>query len=110
MADTRGTMSVSGRVAKDQEQLEAERFAKLMRAIAWLEALPSTTLPDVVATQSARAIEELAQIDLHVQVAGPRNRSWAAGPQKIALLVGEHLFVTWSNPKPFSILGITGLQ
>jgi hypothetical protein len=60
-----GTMSVSSRVTKDQEQLEAERHAESMSTIAWLEALPSTTIPDVVATQRARATEELAQIDLH---------------------------------------------
>jgi hypothetical protein len=59
------TMSVSGRVAKDEEDLEAGRYAELLRTIAWLEALPSTTIPDVVATQRARAIEALAQIDLH---------------------------------------------
>jgi hypothetical protein len=56
-------MSVSGRAAKDQEQL-VQRYAELMRTIAWLEALPSATIPDVVAAQRARAIEELAQIDL----------------------------------------------
>jgi hypothetical protein len=57
-------MSASGRVAKDQEQLE-QRYAELMRTIAWLETLPSTTIPDVVAAQRARAIDELARIDLH---------------------------------------------
>ena len=58
-------MSASGPVAKNQEQLDAERYAMLMRTIAWLEALPSTTIADVIAAQHARAIEELAQIDLH---------------------------------------------
>jgi hypothetical protein len=35
-----------------------------MRALAWLEALPLTAIPDVVAAQRARVTEELLQIVL----------------------------------------------
>jgi hypothetical protein len=45
-----------------QLHADTERFAKLRRAIAWFDSLPSTTIPDVVAAQRARAIEELLQI------------------------------------------------
>jgi hypothetical protein len=86
-------------------------FRTAPSAIAWLEALPSTPLPDVAATQSARTIEELAQSASTCRSQVHEFAVGELGRKKImALLVGEHQFVTWPNQKPFSILGITGLQ
>jgi hypothetical protein len=81
-------MLVSGRAAKDQEQLE-QRYAELMRTIAWLEALPTTTIPDVVANQRARAIEELAQTDLHRARRGSTKSEPSKNNPKYTVLVWE---------------------
>jgi two-component sensor histidine kinase len=60
----------------DQGLQDVERCAKLMRAIAWLETLRKTDVPDLVAAQRSRLVEELRQIalrrqrmvDIHVDV------------------------------------------
>ena len=52
------------RVSEDQELADTERYAKLARAFARLEVLPNTTIPDVVAAQRARVVEELLRFAL----------------------------------------------
>jgi two-component sensor histidine kinase len=49
------------------QQADAERCAKLKRAIAWLDTLRKTAIPDVVTAQRLRFIEELHQVDLRRQ-------------------------------------------
>jgi len=56
-------MNVGARSA-DQKLADMERYAKLVQAFAWLDALPNTTIPDVVAAQRARVVEELLQISI----------------------------------------------
>jgi hypothetical protein len=50
--------------AEDQQKADAKRYVKLMRAIAWLDALPNTAIPDVVAAQRLRLTEELREVAL----------------------------------------------
>jgi len=68
-------MSAGARL-ENQVQADAERYAKLSRAIAWLAASPKTTVPDVVAAQHARIIEGADLFALHtsfaVEPASPR--------------------------------------
>jgi hypothetical protein len=49
---------------EDQQKADAKRYAKLMRTIAWLDALPNTAIPDVVAAQRLRLTEELREVAL----------------------------------------------
>jgi len=66
----------SNRSDETLQQADAERYAKLMRAIAWLDTLGKTAIPDVVTAQRSRFIEELRQValrrqrmvDIHVDV------------------------------------------
>src|SRR5262245_60297259 len=51
----------------DSRQADEQRNAKLMRAIAWLDALRKTAIPDVVAAQRSRLTEELRQVALRRQ-------------------------------------------
>src|SRR5262245_44269287 len=52
---------------KSCNKADAERYAKLLRAIAWLDTLRKTAIPDVVAAQRSRLIEELRQVALRRQ-------------------------------------------
>ena len=71
----------SDRSDKVLQQADAERYAKLMRAIAWLDTLRKTAIPDVVAAQRSRFVEELRQVtlrrqrmvDIQVDVTGSRR-------------------------------------
>ena len=66
----------SERSDEELQQADAARYAKLLRAIAWLDTLRKTAIPDVVAAQRSRLIEELRQValrrqrmvDIHVDV------------------------------------------
>ena len=66
----------SDRLDRELQEADAERYAKLMRAIAWLDTVRKTAIPDVVASQRTRLIEELRQValrrqrrvDIHVDV------------------------------------------
>ena len=49
------------------QQADEQRNAKLMRAIAWLDTLRKTAIPDVVAAQRSRLTEELRQVALRRQ-------------------------------------------
>ena len=57
----------SDRSDETLQQADAERYAKLMRAIAWLDTLGKTAIPDVVTAQRSRFIEELRQVALRRQ-------------------------------------------
>ena len=52
---------------RELQEADAERYAKLMRAIAWLDTLRKTAIPDVVAAQRSRLIEELRHVALRRQ-------------------------------------------
>ena len=63
-------MSVPQAYDRSDEELQqavAERHAKLMRAIAWLDTLRKTAIPDAVAAQRSRLTEELRQVSLSCQ-------------------------------------------
>jgi len=72
---------VGARSDEESRQADEQRNAKLMRAIAWLDALRKTAIPDVVAAQRSRITEELRQVafrrqravDIHTK-ATERNR------------------------------------
>src|SRR5215471_17754119 len=49
---------------EELQQADAERYAKLARAIAWLDTLRKTAIPDVVAAQRSRFVDELRQVTL----------------------------------------------
>ena len=55
---------VSDQSGEELQQADAERYGKLMRAIAWLDKLRETAIPEVVAAQRSRFIEELLHVDL----------------------------------------------
>jgi hypothetical protein len=57
----------SDRSDEELQQADAERYAKLMRAIVWLDTLRKTAIPDVVAVQRSRFVEELRQVALRGQ-------------------------------------------
>src|SRR5215831_17297753 len=57
----------SERSDEELQQADAARYAKLLRAIAWLDTLRKTAIPDVVAAQRSRLIEELRQVALRRQ-------------------------------------------
>jgi two-component system CheB/CheR fusion protein len=67
---------VGVRSDEESRQADEQRNAKLMRAIAWLDALRKTAIPDVVAAQRSRFTEELHQVavrrqramDIHAEV------------------------------------------
>jgi two-component sensor histidine kinase len=69
-------LQVGAQSNEEHRQAQEERYAKLMRAIAWLDALRKTAIPDVVAAQRSRFTDELRQIalrrqrmvDIHVDV------------------------------------------
>ena len=46
------------RSGEELAQADGKHYAKLMRAIAWLDTLHRTAIPDVVAAQRSRLIEE----------------------------------------------------
>src|SRR5262245_50690782 len=58
---------VGARSGEDSRQADEQHNAKLMRAIAWLDALRKTAIPDVVAAQRSRLTEELRQVALRRQ-------------------------------------------
>ena len=58
---------VGARCEEESRQADEQRNAKLMRAIAWLDALRKTAIPDVVAAQRSRITEELRQVALRRQ-------------------------------------------
>src|SRR5215467_7083252 len=57
----------SERSDEELQQADAERYARLIRAIAWLDTLRKTAIPDVVAAQRSRFVEELHQVALRRQ-------------------------------------------
>jgi len=71
----------SNRSDEGLQKADAERYAKLTRAIAWLETLRKTDVPDLVTAQRSRLVEELRQIalrrqrmvDIHVDVTERRR-------------------------------------
>src|SRR5262245_64808431 len=73
---------VGGRSDEESRQADEQRKAKLMRAITWLDALRKTAIPDVIAAQRSRFIEELRQVtvrrqravDIHTEVAERKRR------------------------------------
>src|SRR5262245_44534735 len=58
---------VGSRSDEDSRQADQQRNAKLMRAIAWLDALRKTDIPDAVAAQRSRLTEELRQVSCRRQ-------------------------------------------
>jgi two-component sensor histidine kinase len=60
-------LQVGAQSNEEHRQAQEERYAKLMRAIAWLDALRKMTIPDVVAAQRSRLTDELCQIALRRQ-------------------------------------------
>jgi hypothetical protein len=60
-------LQVGAQSDEEYRQTQEERYAKLMRAIAWLDALRKTAIPDVVAAQRSRLTDELSQITLRRQ-------------------------------------------
>jgi len=56
----------SARSAEEQRQADAERHARLVEVIAWLDALPNTSIPDVVTAQRSRLTQELRQVALRL--------------------------------------------
>ncbi len=72
---------ISARSDEESRQADEQRYAKLMRAIAWLDALRKSAIPNVVTAQRARLTEELRQVDLrrqraigiHVDVTGRKR-------------------------------------
>jgi len=58
---------VGARAVEESRQADEQRNAKLKRAIAWLDALRKTAIPDVVAAQRSRFTEELRQVALRRQ-------------------------------------------
>jgi two-component sensor histidine kinase len=60
-------VEASDRSDEELQQADAERYAKLTRAIAWLDTLRKTAIPDVVAAQRSRFAEELRQVALRRQ-------------------------------------------
>src|SRR5262245_2900361 len=67
---------VGARSDEESRQADEQRNAKLMRAIAWLDALRKTAIPDAVAAQRSRLTEELRRgamrrqraVDIHTEV------------------------------------------
>jgi two-component sensor histidine kinase len=55
-------LQASNRSDEELQQADAERYAKLKRAIAWLDTLRKTAIPDVVAAQRSRLNEELREV------------------------------------------------
>jgi len=49
----------SARPAEEQQRADAERHAGLVEVIAWLDALPNTSISDVVIAQRSRLTQEL---------------------------------------------------
>src|SRR5215510_13377615 len=58
---------VGARSDAESQQADEQRNAKLRRAIAWLDALRKTAIPDVVAAQRSRLTEELRLVALRRQ-------------------------------------------
>src|SRR5262245_62890636 len=58
---------VGARSDEESRQADEQRNAKLTRAIAWLDALRKTAIPDVVAAQRSRITEELRQVAMRQQ-------------------------------------------
>jgi two-component system CheB/CheR fusion protein len=58
---------IGARSEEESRQADEQRYAKLMRAIAWLDALRKTAIPSVVAAQRSRLTEELRQVALRRQ-------------------------------------------
>jgi len=56
---------VDRQASEKLQRADAERCAKLMRAIAWLDALRNTAIPDVVTAQRSRLTEELREVAIH---------------------------------------------
>jgi len=56
----------SARSAEEQRQADAERHARLVEVIAWLDALPNTSISDVITAQRSRLTRELRQFALRL--------------------------------------------
>jgi len=56
-----------GALGEQSRQADEQRNAKLMRAIAWLDALHKTAIPDAVAAQRSRLTAELRRVALRRQ-------------------------------------------
>jgi hypothetical protein len=83
MSADRVDPQASARSAEEQQQADAKRYAELVDDIAWLDALPNTSISDVITAQRSRLTQELRQIALAAQsssTAATELREEAGGP------------------------------